>query len=183
MKKSYLPTPVLKKAWTYLKEAALVVAIFLTLTMVGHAQEKKLWAKSVLGQPAPDLVVEKWLTPQPETKGKFVLIDFWATWCPPCRKAVVELDQFHREFGDKLVIIGISDQSEADVRKMTDPPINYSIAIDTQKRMYQKLEVRGIPHVIIIDPKGIVRWEGFPLLDGFELTDTVIKEILTKYAN
>ena len=183
MEKSYRQRPVIKKASSYLHQAALGVAIFLLLTMVGHAQEKQLWAKSVLGQPAPDLVVEKWLTPQPETKGKFVLIDFWATWCPPCRRAVVELDKFHQEFGDKLVIIGISDQSEADVKKMTDPAINYSVAIDTQKTMYNKLEIRGIPHVILIDPKGIVRWEGFPLLDGYELTDTVIKDILTKYAN
>ncbi len=148
-----------------------------------HAQQKQIWAKSVLGQPAPALVVEKWLTPQPDTKGKFVLIDFWATWCPPCRKAIGELDKFHDEFGDKLVIIGISNQSEDDVKKMTNPVINYSVAIDTQQRMYNQLQITGIPHVIVIDPKGIVRWEGFPLLDGYELTDTVIKDIMSKYAN
>jgi thiol-disulfide isomerase/thioredoxin len=164
------------------KSSLLLLVVFSTATMV-HAQQKQIWAKSVLGQPAPALVVEKWLTPQPDTKGKFVLIDFWATWCPPCRKAIGELDKFHDEFGDKLVIIGISNQSEDDVKKMTNPVINYSVAIDTQQRMYNQLQITGIPHVIVIDPKGIVRWEGFPLLDGYELTDTVIKDIMSKYAN
>jgi len=152
-------------------------------TVVLHAEDKEIWAKSILGQPAPQLVVEKWLAPEPDTKGKFVIIDFWATWCPPCREAIKELDRFHDEFGDKLVIIGISDESETAVRAMKDPQINYSVAIDTQARMKNELQVTGIPHVLVIDPKGIVRWEGFPLLDHFRLTDKALKDIFSKYGN
>lgn len=164
-----------------MNKPAIVLILILALSPVVRAGEKQLWAKSILGQPAPALVVERWLTPRPETKGKFMLIDFWATWCGPCRIAIGELNKFHDEFGDKLVIIGISDESEADVRRMTDPKINYSVAIDTQARMKKELAVTGIPHVIVIDPQGIVRWEGFPLLTDYELTDKVLQDLLNKY--
>src|SRR6184192_849229 len=79
------------------------------------AGEKQLWAKSLLNQKAPELVVEKWLSKEPDRKGKFVLIDFWATWCGPCRKAIPELNALHKKFGDKLVVIGISAEPEKTV--------------------------------------------------------------------
>ena len=141
---------------------------------------KKIWAKSVLGKEAPKLVVEKWLTAEPDTKGKFVLIDFWATWCGPCRKGIPELNKFSKQVADTLVVIGISDEPEEKVRAMSTPAIEYASAIDPQKRMKNELEVKGIPHVIVVDPQGIVRWEGYPLLGGHELTEDVLKEILAK---
>jgi cytochrome c biogenesis protein CcmG, thiol:disulfide interchange protein DsbE len=159
-----------------------VVALLGFAIMTGEAEEpaKKLWAKSVLGQKAPELVVEKWLTAEPDTKGKFVLIDFWATWCGPCRRAIPELNKFQKQFGDKLVVIGISDEKEEVVRKMASPAVEYASAIDTQGRMKKQLEVKGIPHVIVMDPQGVVRWEGYPLLEGFELTEGVIEDLLAK---
>jgi thiol-disulfide isomerase/thioredoxin len=144
------------------------------------AAEKRIWAKSFLNQKAPDLVVEKWLTQEPDRKGKFVLIDFWATWCGPCRKAIPELNALHKKFGDKLVVIGLADEPEAKVKAMTTPKMDYAVAIDTQARTKKAAGVTGIPHLLIMDPQGIVRWEGFPLMEGFELTDQVVADILAK---
>jgi len=144
--------------------------------------EKKLWANSFLNQKPPKFEVEKWLTPAPNTAGKFVLIDFWATWCGPCRRAIPELNAFHKKFGDKLVVIGLSDEPEAKVKAMTSPKIEYFTAIDTQGRMKKAVGVKGIPHVMILDPKGIVRWEGYPLQKDFELTEAVVQDVLTKYS-
>lgn len=162
-----------------MKHLLILVGWFL-LSGVALAEEKKLWAKSVIGQKAPEFLVEKWLTAKPEMAGKFVLIDFWATWCPPCRKAIPELNAFQKKFGDKLVVVGISDESEDAVKKLSDPKIEYASAIDTQARMKKTLEVKGIPHCIVIDPTGVVRWEGFPFLGGHELTEKVLEEILAQ---
>ena len=74
-----------------------------------------------------------------------------------------------------------SHEEEA-VKNMTAPKMDYFVAIDTKARMKKALEVQGIPHVILMDPDGIVRWEGFPLLDGFELTEKVVADILAKPA-
>ena len=55
----------------------------------GPAPTKDIKAtKSIFNQPAPELIVETWIGEKPEIDGKFVLIDFWFTWCPRCRRAI-----------------------------------------------------------------------------------------------
>jgi cytochrome c biogenesis protein CcmG/thiol:disulfide interchange protein DsbE len=162
-----------------MKKTFLLFTTFLIINT--YSQEKKLWAKSIINQKAPKLVVEKWLSEKPDTKGKFVLIDFWATWCGPCKMAIPKLNQFKSEFANDLVVIGISDESKETVTAFTDPKIDYYSAIDTNRIIYNKLEIRGIPHCILIDPDGIVRWEGYPILTGFLLTAKVIQDIIDNY--
>jgi cytochrome c biogenesis protein CcmG, thiol:disulfide interchange protein DsbE len=137
----------------------------------------KLYARSVRGQVAPLFAVEKWLTPAPDIKGKFVLIDYWATWCGPCRRSIPQLNHFYEKYRDRLVVIGITDETEEAVRRMTDPHIEYAVAIDPQARMMKALEITGIPHCILMDPNHIVRYEGMP---GF-LDDAKLEHFLDKY--
>lgn len=162
-----------------MKNTFLLLACLIVIN--AFSQDKKLWAKSVINQKAPKLVVEKWLTDKPNTKGKFVLIDFWATWCGPCKMAIPELNKFKAEFENDLIVIGISDETQEKVQSLANPKIAYFSAIDTERRMYDALEVKAIPHCILIDPDGIVRWEGYPILTGFELTSDIISDIIEKY--
>ncbi|MCZ4224452.1 TlpA family protein disulfide reductase [Pedobacter rhodius] len=159
--------------------------LLLLLSTVVFAQEsnngKKLWAKSILNEKAPELVVEKWISKQPDTRGKFVLIDFWATWCGPCRAYIPTLNDVQAKYADKIVIIGVSDESAEKVEAFNNPKINYFEAIDTKGTVKNSIQVKGIPHAILIDPNGIVRWEGFPLLDGAQLTEEIVKALLEKY--
>ncbi|MEL7677411.1 TlpA disulfide reductase family protein [Elizabethkingia meningoseptica] len=165
-----------------------VIAImwFCLSCTICHGQEsnnnKKLWAKSILNKKAPKLKVEQWLSDVPNTKGKFVLIDFWATWCGPCRRVIPELNKWYKKYGDKLAIIGISDEASTVVQNSKDIKIDYYSAIDTKGKLKNELEVQGIPHCILLDPDGIVRWEGFPTLENYELTETVLTNIIQKYS-
>lgn len=159
--------------------------LILLLTLLSfsnfYAQEKKLWAKSFIDTEAPEITVEKWLTEKPETNGKFILIDFWATWCGPCKKAIPELNEFHHKFKDQLIVIGISDEPMEKVKKMKHPKIEYYSAIDTKKRLERVFEVTGIPHCVLLDPDGIVVWEGWPQQEGFELTEEIISSLIKNH--
>lgn len=159
----------------------LILLLFCVSALNLQAQEKQLWAKSYINQKAPELVVEKWLSEQPQLEGKFILIDFWATWCGPCIRLIPELNTFQKTFKDELVIIGLSDEKEEKVKALEGASIQYFSAIDTKARMKKTLKVKGIPHCILIDPQGIVRWEGFPKLEGYELNSEEIKRIISEY--
>jgi thiol-disulfide isomerase/thioredoxin len=135
-------------------------------------------ADSFLNQPAPKIVVQKWLTDEPNLAGKFVIVDFWATWCGPCRKTIPALNDLAAKYKDRLLVMGISDEPEQVVRKMTEPKIEYYVGIDANHESLTAINIRGIPHALLIDPKGIVRFEGHPsLLDGPRL-----EKLLAKYA-
>lgn len=146
-----------------------------------YVKEKSLYAKNDFrGKKAPEFFVEKWMNrSEVKTKGKVVLIDFWATWCGPCRAVIPELNDFQKKFGDKLVVIGVSDEKPEVVEKfMADMKMEYAVAVDTSKKMMKAVGVQGIPHVMIISPDGIVRWQGFPGSDEDKLTEKIVEQII-----
>jgi cytochrome c biogenesis protein CcmG, thiol:disulfide interchange protein DsbE len=163
---------------------AVSMLLALLLVAAGTAEypksvEKKLYADDVRGKKAPEFFVEKWLTAEPDRKGKVVLIDFWATWCPPCRATIPELNKFQKAFKDDLVVIGVSDETVDKVSEfMKGTEMSYGVAIDASKKMSDAIKVAGIPHVLIISTDGIVRWQGFPLSDEEPLTDAIVKQVI-----
>jgi thiol-disulfide isomerase/thioredoxin len=94
-------------------------------------------------------------------KGKVVLIDFWATWCPPCRKGIPELVEMQKKYGaDKLIVLGINvDQGDADkVREFArDYQINYPVLFYTPDVISAYGGIEAIPTTFIVDKQGQVR--------------------------
>jgi cytochrome c biogenesis protein CcmG/thiol:disulfide interchange protein DsbE len=159
--------------------SALLVPAWSAGQSTGPQEEKKLWAKSFLGRKAPELHVETWLTSQPQTEGKVVLIEFWATWCRACRDSIPLLNRLHERFGGRLAVIALSDEPPDRLRPFIEQQkLKYAVATDPTKRTNQAYGIQAIPHVVIIGTDGVVRWEGFPAQRGQELTEQVVAEIL-----
>jgi len=99
---------------------------------------KRLWAKSCLNKKAPELIVGKWLSKKPDFKGKFLFVDFWATWCAPCIASIPKLNEYHKKFGDRMVVVGLSDETENKIRSMKKPNIEYFSEINTKKNIEER---------------------------------------------
>ncbi len=91
-----------------------------------------------------------------DLKGKVVLVNFWATWCPPCRKEMPDLNTLYQRFKDQgFVILAISDE-EADKIKpfVAEPKISYPILLDPGRKVNGLFQVQGIPKSFVFDRGG-----------------------------
>ena len=128
------------------------------LTCIGAALPAT--AKVEVGRSIPKLAKLVPGAEIPITSGKIVLIDFWASWCSPCRKSFPILNELHRKYGPKgLVIIGISvDEKEADYRKFASKmKASFPLIHDSAHKAAAAFNLPAMPMSYIIDRKGIVR--------------------------
>ena len=166
------------------KEPWLVESAGLTPGHPALQRDRMIWADSWLYAEVPEIDIEHWVGEAPkDLAGKFVLIEVWATWCPPCRRSLPYLNYLHEKYGDKLVVITICETDQAAIEAMEKPlklgELKFYIAVDTGRRFANKLGVYGIPHTVILEPQfGAVIWEGMPTQPGHELTPEKVEKIL-----
>lgn len=93
-------------------------------------------------------------------KGKIVIIDFWATWCPPCRKGIPDLVDLQKTYSKDLVVIGISLDQDRTIKDLKpfiqNYGINYPVVLGDEKVVRDYGGVNAIPTSFIVDQKGFI---------------------------
>jgi peroxiredoxin len=89
-------------------------------------------------------------------KGKVVVVNFWATWCPPCRKELPDLQALFDKYKNQgLVVLAISDEDKVKVQQFVqDRKISYPILLDSGRKVEDSLGIEGIPKTFLYDRSG-----------------------------
>jgi len=149
--------------------------LFIFLGEVSFGQPK-------IGDTAPELNVTDWIQNKPSSvslKNKFIIIDFWATWCAPCLASIAHMNKLAEENKEKsnLVFLSLSDEKkEKIIPILSRIPFKSTVVTDTTEQTQNAYKIETIPYCTIIDDKGIIRWTGDPK----ELTNDIIQGILQR---
>ncbi len=159
---------------TYFRQVAVMVVLMLSATLALAADAVTLR----VGDPAPALATGKWIKGKPVekfSKGTTYVVEFWATWCPPCRESIPHLSKLQQEYPD-MVFIGQDcfEQDAAAVEpfvKEMGEKMKYRVAMDEpsgeQGKMVQTWMLAagqtGIPTAFVISKDGKIAWIGHPM--------------------
>jgi thiol-disulfide isomerase/thioredoxin len=94
-------------------------------------------------------------------KGKIVLVNFWASWCGPCRKEMPVLEQLNRQYHNKgvaLLGVNVEPDSAAATDWLKATPVSFPILFDVDSKVSKLYQVEGMPNTVILDRKGNVRY-------------------------
>lgn len=94
-------------------------------------------------------------------RGKVVLVDFWASWCPPCLKSLPKYDELRRELGTsgfEIVAINVDENTEDAKKFLAKHPVSYPIAKDPKGVLPGVFGVKAMPTSFLIDKNGVVQY-------------------------
>lgn len=135
-------------------------------------QAKDATVPTKLGDMAYPLVGLTWVKGEPVSiePGKVTVVEFWATWCPPCRVSIPHLTALQDKYEDRgVVVVGISTEQEAEVRPFVEgmgQKMDYHVAVDTSGKVGRgymgAFKQNSIPTAFVVDSEGKVIWHGHP---------------------
>jgi thiol-disulfide isomerase/thioredoxin len=127
--------------------------------------------------PAPDFSLQD-LSGAPvrlsDFRGKTVLLDFWASWCEPCKQSIPLYMKLQGKLRSKgFVVIGVDENESAAIAAAYARArgLNYTILLDPGTGLFEKYGGRGMPSAFLIDAQGNIRgrWEGFDAASGLDV--------------
>jgi peroxiredoxin len=131
----------------------------------GPAEAPGTTAHSLVGQPGPDFagrtVTGNTTVSIQSMSGKVAIVDFWATWCDPCRKSFPKLQQLSAKYAaDGLRVVGISEDDNKDgiCAFTSDLGTNFPIVWDENKTIASKWKPESMPSTFILDRNGTIRF-------------------------
>jgi uncharacterized protein (TIGR03435 family) len=133
-----------------------------------------------VGDKAPKINITDYILNTPKDKNieaKFIVLEFWATWCAPCLSAVPHLNDLHDTFQNRKDLLFLSmtyEKPEKTKRTLEKIPFKTIVVSDQTKINETNFNAQEIPHTVLIDNKGIIKWIGVPT----ELNSSVIENFL-----
>ncbi len=118
-------------------------------------------------------------------RNKVLLIDFWATWCAPCKQSMPFLNALRNDLFDQgfeIIAINVDEDLEDAKKFLQSYPVDYVMASDVQGDCPQKYEVKAMPSSYFVDRKGVIRYIhlGFRRADEEEIRARVLKLLQEK---
>lgn len=135
-------------------------AIFGGPRLDGASDEEQ---SELLGQPAPGFElfkVDGGTVRLEDLRGEIVVLDFWATWCGPCMRAMPEIQKVHEKFdGQKVRIIGVNqgERLEDVANMLEEKKFTFTQVLDSDSTVGDSFSVSGIPQTVVIDAEGVVQ--------------------------
>jgi len=109
------------------------------------------------GDPLPELKAADFEGQLPDIAGKVVLLDFWASWCGPCKKSFPELEKIHAKYKERgLVVLGVNeDEAPAEMKKFLEKvAVSFPIVRDLKHKLITLAAVRAMPTSFLVDRSG-----------------------------
>ena len=124
-------------------------------------------AGALVGTEAPEIQAAYWINSEPLTlkglRGHVVVVEFWATWCPPCRQTIPHLIELHKQYAGKgVVIVSLTDEPKETVEPFVKE-MGMTYAVGGGSLTGRAYGVSGIPSAAVVDPAGKVVWQGHPM--------------------
>ncbi|HNP36723.1 MAG TPA: TlpA disulfide reductase family protein [Woeseiaceae bacterium] len=133
-----------------------------------------LAASELTGKPAPDFALKSSTGENlrlSEYRGDVVMINFWATWCGPCRQEMPLLDELYQRYervGFNLLGVNIDDDSSRAMAMINELGVNFPVLFDARKEVSKMYAVGSMPVTVIVDRTGNVRYVHQGYKPGYE---------------